>query len=148
MTLLKWQKEAPARTLFPYSVDFINEFFNDFATTDVRRLHTPAVNISESAEGFQLHLAAPGLRKEDFRIRVEKGNQLLISCEKTKDEQQENKEKFTRKEFSYNAFERRFKLPENVNASQIQATYEQGILLVSLPKIAEEKPKVHEIPIG
>jgi HSP20 family protein len=147
MTLIKWQKEAPSRTLFPSTADLINDFFNDFTAPDFRRWQAPAVNVSENEQSYKLHLAAPGLKKENFKITVEEGNQLLITGEQQK-EKEESGEKFTRKEFSFSSFSRRFNLPENVDAQHIQANYENGILLVHLPKTVQEKQKTREINIG
>ncbi len=97
----------------------------------------PSVNIIEGKESFKIELAAPGLAKEDFKIKVEE-NVLSISCEKKRNEER-TEENYTRQEFSYNSFTRSFTLPETVNSEKIGAEYKDGILTVSLPKKEEAK---------
>ncbi|MFN8153021.1 MAG: Hsp20/alpha crystallin family protein [Bacteroidia bacterium] len=145
MTLIKWQKESPARTILN-SVDLFNDFFNDFASPEFRKWSSPAVNISETDQAYKLQLAVPGLKKEDFKIAIEE-NTLVVSAEQKK-EAAETTEKYTRKEFSFSSFTRRFNLPENVDQSGIAAGYEQGVMMITLPKKSEEKPKMREINIG
>ncbi|MBL7924659.1 MAG: Hsp20/alpha crystallin family protein [Bacteroidia bacterium] len=145
MTLIKWQKESPARSILN-SVDLFNDFFNDFAGNEFRRWNAPAVNISETEQLYKLQLAVPGLKKEDFKLAIE-DNTLVISAEQ-KLESTEKNEKFTRREFSFSSFTRRFNLPENVDQNHIGANYENGVMLVTLPKKAEEKAKTREISIA
>ena len=102
-----------------------------------REMSIPAVNITENKENYKLALAAPGLKKDDFKIDVE-GNMLTISSEK--EESREAKEsRYTRKEYSYSSFARSFTLPEEVNQEKIEAHYQDGVLNVTLPKKEEAK---------
>ncbi|MEL6132541.1 MAG: Hsp20/alpha crystallin family protein [Bacteroidota bacterium] len=97
---------------------------------------TPAVNVKETEGSFEVALAVPGLRKEDFKLAVE-DNRLTISAEQeTKNEG--NHERFTRKEFNFQSFKRSFLLPDTVNSEGISASYENGILKVELPKVEPE----------
>ena len=141
MTLIKFKSDAPVRNM-DRMVNF-NEFFNDFfdnaLTTDYRKGSVPAVNISESDEGFHLEMAAPGFIKEDFKLSVE-NDVLTVSAEK-KSEKDEKGKKFTRREFSYSSFRRSFTLPEMVDTDKIQAAYENGLMTVDLPKKEEAKPQ-------
>lgn len=98
----------------------------------------PAVNIKESANEFLIQLAAPGLNKEDFAIVLEKGT-LKVSVKKELVEKEG--EKNWRKEFSFHQFERQFNLPDSVSVEKIGATYEQGILAISLEKKPIIAPK-------
>ncbi len=98
----------------------------------------PAVNIKESANDFFIQLAAPGLNKEDFAIVLEK-NTLKVSVKKELVEKEG--EKNWRKEFSFHQFERQFNLPDSVSVEKIGATYEQGILAISLEKKPIIAPK-------
>jgi len=100
-------------------------------------MNIPAVNIAEKKERFEISLAAPGMKKDDFNIDVD-GNVLTISAE-TKEEKEEKEERYTRKEFSYSSFSRTFTLPEGVNKDKIDASYENGLLLLTLPKTEEAK---------
>ena len=102
-----------------------------------RIMNVPAVNITEQKDDYMVSLAAPGLKKEDFKIDVD-GNMLTISSEK--EEKKEEKEaRYTRKEYSYSSFERCFTLPDGVNKEKIEAHYENGLLKLVLPKKEEAK---------
>ena len=92
----------------------------------------PAVNIKENGNHYTVSLAAPGLKKEDFRIDVD-GNILTIISEKEESNEEKN-EKFNRKEYSYSSFSRSFNLPEDVKQEAIDARYENGELKITLPR--------------
>jgi HSP20 family protein len=97
----------------------------------------PAVNIKETAKDFQLELAVPGKKKEDFTIEIDQ-DVLTISSETKKEEEKiEDNGRYTRKEFSFSSFKRAFTLPEIVNTNDINAVYENGILVLTLPKKEE-----------
>ncbi|TVZ51735.1 Hsp20/alpha crystallin family protein [Dokdonia sp. Hel_I_53] len=97
---------------------------------------TPAVNIIEKDSAFELQVAIPGFKKEDFNIELD--NDLLTISSKENDEIEGKIEgKFTRKEFHYASFKRSFNLPDSVNTAQIAASYESGILALELPKKEE-----------
>ncbi|MDR6301445.1 Hsp20/alpha crystallin family protein [Mesonia maritima] len=98
----------------------------------------PAVNIKESEDNFLVEVAAPGKTKEDFNIELD-NDVLTISSEEKKENTQEEKGKFTRREFSYSTFKRAFSLPETVESAKISASYENGVLLINLPKREEAK---------
>ena len=113
-----------------------NEWFDNEGLLN-RTLKVPAVNITEHKDEYKVSLAAPGLKKEDFKIDVD-GNMLTISSEK--EENKEEKEKtFTRKEYNYSSFSRSFTLPEEINKEKIDARYEDGVLNISLPRKEEAK---------
>lgn len=106
----------------------------------------PAVNVKEDEKGFQIEVAAPGLQKEDFKVSLHE-NRLSISA--SKEQNQEVKtEKYTRQEFNYSNFQRSFALPKNIDGDSIQASYENGILSIVLPKKEEIKPAVKAIAIA
>ncbi len=97
-----------------------------------RIMNVPAANITEQKDDYQVTLAAPGLKKEDFNIDID-GNMLTINT--SKEEKKEEKEaRYTRKEYSYSSFERSFTLPDEVNKEKIEARYENGLLKLVLPK--------------
>lgn len=110
-----------------------------FGGTDYSNTNFPAVNILENESGFILEFAIPGRQKEDFTITIEE-NVLTVSMDQ-KDEQEENKVNYTRREFKYSAFKRAFNLPDSVNEDAIVAQYENGILRFSLPKKQEALPR-------
>ena len=143
MTLIQWQKERPARTLVQAG-DLFTDIFNDFNTFPSARWNTPAVNIVEDDTSYRIDLAVPGFPKEDLKIQIDE-NVLICSAEKI--EIGSHQEKYSRKEFSFGAFTRRFNLPENVNTDLIKAGYKNGIMSIRLPKKAEEKPRSKSISI-
>lgn len=102
---------------------------------------TPAVNIKEEGERFLVELAAPGMKKEDFQIDIDH-NVLTISAEtKQEEEHKDEKGHYTRKEFNYTAFKRAFTLPETVESDGIEASYNDGLLSIHIPKREEAKQK-------
>jgi HSP20 family protein len=100
----------------------------------------PAVNIREDEKNYNLELAVPGIDKKDLKIDINE-DVLTISSE-VKQENEEEKNGYKRKEFSYSSFARTFYIPENVNREKIEAAYKDGILTVSLPKQEEDKSKI------
>ena len=101
----------------------------------------PAVNIRETNENYQVEVAAPGMQKKDFKVELD-GNLLTISSEKRDEKEDVETDKYTRKEFSYQAFQRSFTLPkEVVDADKIQAKYEDGMLHLLIPKKEDAKQK-------
>ncbi len=130
-------------------VDRNNLFFptllNDFMGPDWLggsqrpQFSVPKVNIKDNVEGFELELAVPGMKKEDFTVEVDK-DVLTISSE-SKTESKEKKDNYTRREFVHSSFKRAFTLPDSVDGSKIDAKYEDGILKLVLPKKQEALPK-------
>jgi len=114
-----------------------NEWFDNGGNLFSRSLTIPSVNITETNNEYQVALAAPGLKKDDFKIDVE-GNMLTISSEK-EETREEKEKKFTRKEYNYTSFSRSFTLPDEVNKEKIEARYEDGVLKLSLPRKEEAK---------
>jgi HSP20 family protein len=97
----------------------------------------PAVNISENEDGFMLEMAAPGMKKSDFKINLD-NNVLTISSEK-QEEQEDSKQNYSCKEFNFSSFSRSFTLPKSIDFDKIKADYKDGILRVSLPKREDAK---------
>ena len=140
MTLMK-KSDWPSLMNGSWLSDF---FDNDrfFDSDWMKKPSVPAVNVKETEKGFDIELAAPGLSKNDFKITVD-NRVLTISSEKQEEKEQKEKE-YTRKEFSYSSFSRSFALPENVNEDGIKATYDNGLLNVSLLKKALQQDKSHK----
>lgn len=139
MTLVKKQSDNFFPTFFE---NFFNRDIMDWGNMNYSSTNTtlPAVNVRDTKDEYIIEVAAPGMKKDDFNIELE-NNQLTISSEK-KEEREEKDEKFTRKEFSYQSFQRSFRLPVNiVEGSKISAKYDEGILCIKLPKREEVKPK-------
>ncbi|MFM6924871.1 MAG: Hsp20/alpha crystallin family protein [Ferruginibacter sp.] len=102
-----------------------------------RSINMPAVNITENKDEFQVSMAVPGMKKDDFRIDVD-GNMLTISSKKEESKEEKDK-KFTRKEYNYSSFSRSFTLPEEINKEKIEARYDDGVLKITLPRNEEAK---------
>lgn len=142
-------KYQPSFSTKPFFNSLLDEFFGknigDFVGNDMTA-STPLVNVRETNDAFLLELAAPGYQKGDFKLNLEQ-DELTLSVEKeVKNEQTE--ERYTRREFRYDSFSRSFKLPKTVNQNAIAAVYENGVLLVTLPKHEASKPVVKTIEIG
>jgi HSP20 family protein len=122
----------------------VEEFFNrDFPynwSSDWATVSTPAVNIVEGNDEYRIEVAAPSLKKDDFKINLE--NDLLTISANKEESKEDKSETFTRREFSYSSFSRSFTLPETVNGEKISAEYKDGILKVNVPKreVAKAKP--------
>jgi HSP20 family protein len=143
MNLIRFNQH-PVNMLSELMEDFDRNFF--FRSQE-NRANMPSVNIIETEEGFSLELAAPGLKKEDFKINLD-NNILSISAE-TQNESEEKTEKMIRKEFCYNSFRRSFSLPKAIDLEKIKADYKDGILSVGLPKREEAKVAINrEIAIS
>ena len=112
-----------------------NEWFNGGFFGKIQAV--PAVNITDNKDDYQVSVAVPGMKKSDFKIDVE-GNMLTISSEK-EESSEEKDARYTRKEYSYSSFRRSFALPEEVNQEKIEASYQDGVLKVMLPKKDEAK---------
>src|SRR5437868_2766614 len=137
------------KTNNPFAKSFdglMNELFNDLPSTFGKTVTGfPPVNIVEKGDHYHLQVAAPGFDKADFNIKLD-GETLTISAEK-KEEVKSETDKVIRKEFSSKTFKRSFTLDDKINAADISAKYENGILHVGLPKKEEVKAVSKEINI-
>ena len=126
--------------------NFVNEILHDlpgFAGQNYNGF--PPVNIVETADAWHLELSAPGRSKEDFKVNLD-NDQLTISYEKKEDVKAEGV-KTIRREFSAQSFKRSFSLDSQVDAANVQAKYENGLLKLLLPKKAEAKQAAKDITI-
>ncbi|MEO7961413.1 MAG: Hsp20/alpha crystallin family protein [Ginsengibacter sp.] len=115
--------------------DFRNSNFSNAGTT------LPAVNIKEDNNNFKVEVAAPGMTKDDFKIQLD-GNTLTISSEVNHDKTINEEEDYSRREFSYESFQRSFTLPKDVvDSDKINAKYDGGVLHLTIPKKEEAKQK-------
>jgi len=154
MSLVKFKKRRPFGNLvtsdfFDMEDFFDNRFWNQGLLNDsfwTGRKGEPALNIKENDANFEIELAAPGFAKKDFKITIEDGY-LNISAEKSTSEE-EKEDNYTRREFSYNSFERSLQLPENIKDEEVKAKYNDGILSFKLNKkevVKKQKAKIVEI---
>ena len=124
---------------------FLDSLLNDAPSSNEYRMNFPAVNIVETNDDYQLELNVPGRKKDDFKITIDK-NILTVSFEKKEDEKDESK-KVIKREFITQSFKRSFTLDEKINADEINAKYEDGLLLLTLPKKEEVKVLQKEIAV-
>jgi len=145
MTLVKFRKSPFESLLTNDLLDFNpSNLLND--RLFLKRMDEPALNIIEKKDAFEIELAAPGFSKKDFEVTIDNGC-LNVSAKKS-ESKEEKDEKYTRKEFSYNSFERSLELPESISDEKIKAKYDNGILKFSLAKkeeVKKQKPKMIEI---
>jgi HSP20 family protein len=139
MSLVKFNAMQPAfsslfENFFGRDTD---EFFN------LARLGTeaPAVNVKEDNEAIWVEVAAPGLRKEDFKVTLENGLLTITAESRAEHEEKNQAGRYTRREFSYRGFSRSFTLPNTVEVDRIDARYQDGILHLAIPKKEEAKRK-------
>ena len=137
----------PFPTLFD---DFLKRDIFNWGLTNFSDTNTtiPAVNIKETADNYEVEVAAPGMSKKDFKVQLE-GNALTISSEKTSEKEEKDDVKYTTREFSYQSFSRTFNLQkEVVDTEKIQAKYEDGVLRLLIPKkehVRQNQPRLIEI---
>lgn len=140
MTLIK-----RTNNLFPEFPAFFDDFFNrdmfDSRLASFAKGTVPAVNVKEDDKGFHIEMAAPGLKKDDFKIELDK-DVLKIEAEFTEEQNDNDNGQYSRREFRYGSFSRSFRLPENtVDSDKINASYQDGILAIQVPKKEEAQPK-------
>ena len=136
----------------------VNSFFDDFITKDlfdwtdknfaVLGSNLPSVNLKETDTNIEIELAAPGMKREDFKVEID-NDLLMISSEKEEEKEEVGKkDNYIRKEFNYQSFYRTFSLPETANENKIEANYKDGILHVVIEKKEGTKKRaLKTIPI-
>ena len=140
MSIIKRNELFPGMNLFDdfFSRDLWNPDRNNFSSTNTT---IPLVNIKETNESFEVEMAAPGMTKNDFKVELD-SNILTITSEKKDKFETKEGERYSRREFSYQSFQRSFQLPkEVVDAEKIEAKYENGVLRLVIPKKEEARPK-------
>lgn len=145
MTLVKFNNDKRNNALLPGFNDVFDSIFNDTFFTDRMMSRVPAVNISESDENYHIELAAPGLKKQDFKINMD-GNVLNIAVEQQTENTDTNR-KYNKREYSYTSFVRSFTLPELADQNRIEAAYEDGVLKINIAKKEEAKNVTRQIEI-
>jgi HSP20 family protein len=144
MTLVKFNN-GHRNAVNPWFNDVFDSLFNDSTLNDRFVTKTPAVNIAETENQFHIELAVPGLKKEDFKINLDK-NVLSVSAEKKAENVEEGK-KYSKLEYGYTSFVRSFTLPEVADQAKIEAEYTDGILKLNVAKKEEVKAQTREISV-
>jgi len=137
--------------MMPRTVNGLMEdlFFKGFhKTNDDAALFQVPVNIQETEGSYNLHVIAPGLKKEDIKIATDK-NMLTISYDQKEESKEESTDnKWIRSEYRMRSFKRSFTMTDKIDAAKITAKYADGVLLVTLPKKEPSEPTTHEIPVN
>ncbi len=125
---------------------WLPEVFNDFFDTDFMpkaNATAPAINVKESEKDYEVELAAPGMKKEDFEINLNDDGDLMIKMETKQNKKDEDKKShYLRREFSYSKFEQTLILPDDVEKDKIEAKVNDGVLTIVLPKMEKAQSKV------
>ena len=144
MTLVKFNRQSPTHGFDRLFEDF---FSNDFFKPVFRESGNmmPSANISESDKSYQIELVVPGLEKGDFEIQLDQ-NVLSIKGERSNTKEDVN---YKTREFNFQSFQRSFKLPKEIFGEKIKAAYENGILIIDIPKKEiQNAEKVKTIKVG
>ncbi|MNS18971.1 18 kDa heat shock protein [compost metagenome] len=137
-------------SLFPMTP--VNTLLDDFFSRDIfdwtdknfsaMGSNLPSVNLKETDKKIEVELAAPGMKKEDFKVEID-NNMLMISSEKEEEkEEKRKKDNYIRKEFNYQSFFRSFSLPEYVDENKVEANYKDGILHIDIAKKEGSNKKI------
>jgi HSP20 family protein len=132
-------------SLIKRNQNWLPDVFSDLFSNDwmLRANATaPAINILETEKDYRIEVAAPGMTKDDFCVRIDDDNNLVIAMEKKAENSEKSEsELYLRREFSYSKFEQKMILPKNADKDKISAKVEHGVLNVSIPKMNEEDIK-------
>jgi len=145
MSLIKFNNGNNSKSLTPGFNDIFETMFNDSFLSDRMISRVPAVNICETQDHYLIEMAAPGLNKEDFNIKLDK-NLLTVSVEQKKESNTQDRQ-YNKREFSYSSFVRSFALPDSADDAQIEASYTNGMLNIHVAKKDEAKQIVRQIEI-
>jgi HSP20 family protein len=145
MSLVKFNPENKKNGSLPAFNNVFDSIFNDTFFSDRLVARVPAANISETQDHYHVELAAPGLKKEDFKLKLER-DVLSVSVEQSHEENQ-NERSYAKREYSYSSFVRAFTLPESANPEGITAKYENGVLIIDIAKREEAKMVTRQIEI-
>lgn len=121
---------------------FFNDILSDNWVAPKLSASSPAINISEDENAYCVEVAAPGMTKEDFKIVLTEEDDIVLSVEKKlQDQDVQNARNFIRREFGYSKYVQKLRLPDNTVKENISARMNNGILVISIPKIKEIKGK-------
>jgi HSP20 family protein len=146
MTLVKFNSDKGNKSLMPGFNDVFESIFSDSFFNDRMVARVPGANISETEDHFHIELAAPGLKKEDFKLNLDR-NLLTISVEQH-GEQVDSQKNYSKREYSYSSFVRSFTLPESADDNNINASYMDGVLKIDIAKKEEAKSVTRTIHIN
>lgn len=119
--------------------------FDDFFNNDwmpKMKATAPAVNVKEDANAYTMELAVPGIKKEFCRVNINADGNLEVAIENKLEHKEENKkEHFLRREFSYSNYQQTYVLPDDIVKDQIAAKVDNGVLTITMPKVSKDEVK-------
>ena len=125
------------RTWFPTLFD---DFFDNNEWMPRINATAPAVNVKESPKEYTMDIAAPGIKKEFCRVNIDHDGNLVVAIEnKLEHKEEDKKERYLRREFSYSNYQQTYTLPDNVDKENIAAKVENGVLTISIPKLTPKE---------
>ena len=136
------------------SINWFPTMFDDFFNNDwmpKMKATAPAVNVKEDAKAYVMELAVPGIKKEYCRVCINNEGNLEVTIEnKMEHKDEDKKEHYLRREFSYSNYQQVYVLPEAVEKDHVTAAVENGVLAITMPKKTkeEEKKALRQIEIG
>lgn len=126
--------------------DWLDNAFNDFFSDNaLSRMNAtaPAVNVKVNENGYVMEVAVPGIKKEFCRVNIDDKGNLEIAIEnKLKHKEEEKKEHYLRREFSYSNYQQSYVLPDDVDREKVSAKVLDGVLEIALPRVRKEEQKV------
>ena len=128
-----------------YSQNWLPSEFNDFFDNNyMQRANAtaPSINVAEDEKAYSVEVAAPGMTREDFNVHLDENGDLVINMEKKTREEEKKERKYLRREFSYTKYQQTLVLPDDVDKAKISAEVKNGLLSVTLPKVAEAENRV------
>ena len=125
------------RTWFPTLLD---DFFDNNEWMPRINATAPAVNVKESPKEYTMDIAAPGIKKEFCRVNIDHDGNLVVAIEnKLEHKEEDKKERYLRREFSYSNYQQAYTLPDNVDKENIAAKGENGVRTISIPKLTPKE---------
>lgn len=119
-----------------------NDFFSDIALSRMNAT-APAVNVKVNENGYVMEVAVPGIKKEFCRVNIDDKGNLEIAIEnKLEHKEEEKKEHYLRREFSYSNYQQSYVLPDDVDREKVSAKVLDGVLEIALPRVRKEEQKV------
>ncbi|MBC7743523.1 MAG: Hsp20/alpha crystallin family protein [Flavobacterium sp.] len=148
MALVKFSNGNRSQALNPLISDvFESMFHTDSYVSDRLTKKVPAVNIAESENEYHIELSVPGMKKDDFKINLDKSILSISAESKSGSEENDSVKRYNRREYNYNSFVRTFTLPDSADCAKIAAEYVDGILKITVAKKEEAKIQSREISV-
>jgi len=140
MNLIKFNRPVRRNSFGHVLDDFFNLGLSDFVNNDSDAT-SPATNIIQNDDSYEIELAAPGMAKEDFDIKIDKNTLTISASTSSETNEVDEKINYTKREFNYSSFSKSFNLPQTIDSEKITAIYDNGVLKLKLNIKEEAKVK-------